>query len=61
MKQLQGVAEFIINVRPGDEIHIPTDSNAAAGMLITTADTRDDAVALAEYAIKQIIVETQPL
>ncbi len=59
-RQIEGVAEVVVKVKPGDVVPIPTDSNAAAAMVIAVSDTKEEAVLLAEQAIAQVTIETEP-
>ena len=60
-RHLPGVAEIVMNVGPGDVVGSPTDSNAAAGMLLATGETREEAVRRVSAAVDTIVVETEPL
>jgi biotin carboxylase len=59
-RQLPGVAEILINVGAGDVVREPTDSNAAAGMVLAVGDTRAEALQRATAAVEIIQVETEP-
>ena len=60
-RQLPGVAEIVINVQAGDVVRKPTDSNAAAGIVLAMAATRPEALQRATAAAECITVETEPL
>jgi biotin carboxylase len=59
-RQLPGVTEIVINVGPGDLVREPTDSNAAAGIVLAVGATRAEALGRATAAVETITVETEP-
>jgi len=60
-RALPGIAMVRLTVNPGDIVRLPTDSNAAAGLVIAVADNREEAILRAEKAVKAIIVKTEGL
>jgi biotin carboxylase len=58
-RQLPGIEEVVVSARPGDVLLRPTDSNAAAGMVIAVGSSRSEARARAEAAVAAIHVETR--
>jgi len=60
-RSLPGIEEIIMSARPGDVITRPENSNASAGMVVASAETREKAIALAQKAVRMINVKTEPL
>jgi biotin carboxylase len=58
-KALPGIEEVVVSARPGDVVLRPTDSNAAAGMVIAVGSSRAEARARAEAAVAAIHIETK--
>jgi biotin carboxylase len=61
VRELSGVSEILINVQIGDVVRKPTDSNAAAGMILAVGATRAEALQRATAAVETIRVETEPV
>jgi biotin carboxylase len=58
-RELPGVEELVVAVRPGDLVAAPTAAPARAGMVIATGSSRGEAARRAEQAIAAIDVVTE--
>jgi isopentenyl diphosphate isomerase/L-lactate dehydrogenase-like FMN-dependent dehydrogenase/biotin carboxylase len=56
-KKLKGVAEIIVNTQIGDTLHEVTSNIGKAANVITVAKSREEALKIAEKAIKLIKIE----
>ena len=56
-KAAPGVADVVVNIRPGDYVHAPTCNLDKPMNIITVADSRDDAIRLNDEA--QVLVNIQ--
>ncbi|HEY9592883.1 MAG TPA: ATP-grasp domain-containing protein [Spirochaetia bacterium] len=60
-RRLPGVVEVFMRVKPGDEVVFPSNNVEKCGNVIAVADTRAEAVALAEGALAGMLVRLRPL
>lgn len=60
-RTMPGVIELILSANVGDCIGNPTDSNASAGMVLTTGEDRQQALDRVLSAIATIEIETEPV
>lgn len=58
-RELPGVEELVVAVRPGDLVVAPTAAPARAGMVIATGSSRGEAARRAEQAVAAIDVVTE--
>jgi biotin carboxylase len=59
-KQIPGVEHVFINVKEGDVVRPPTSNMGKPGHVITSGETRADAIAAAKQALKTIRIITAP-
>ena len=60
LSKAEGIELLQVTAGPGDLFERPTDSNGAAGVVVASGDTADQAVERAESAVAAIAIEVEP-
>ena len=60
-RNIQGIEEVIMTVRPGDIVTPPTNSSGSQGMILGTGTDRDEALSRVLAAVEAIRIETEPI
>jgi biotin carboxylase len=56
IKQVAGIKEFFLRAAPGDKVVFPTNNVEKGGNIITQAETREEAIRLAEQGIQTVLL-----
>ncbi|HUJ03095.1 MAG TPA: hypothetical protein VLW75_05625, partial [Rhizomicrobium sp.] len=59
-RNIAGIEELRVTVKPGDQLRAPVDSNCSAAMVIASGETREEALAAANAALSKLAIETRP-